>query len=158
MNLWNYPKINKNKMQETKEKMMTEEEWDLIRVPCVKKPLLNIPVNNIMATKHKNKKVNLFGLSFDSKKEASRYLILKQYQENGLIKNLELQKTFSLIPAVILNGRRKPAIRYVCDFYYEMDGKPVIEDVKSPVTRKLSTYRIKAHLMKHIFNIDIKEI
>ena len=47
---------------------------------------------------------------------------------------------------------------YIADFTYNKNGKEVVEDVKSEITRKLPAYRIKCKLMKAFYNIDIKEI
>jgi len=69
-------------------------------------------------------------------------------QAAGEITGLMRQVPFVLAPAVKLNGRMKPALRFVADHcYYEKDGTLVVEDVKSKVTRKLSTYILKRKLM-----------
>ena len=48
-------------------------------------------------TKYKNKKVIVDGILFDSKLEAERYKQLKELEQKGVIKNLQLQKNFELI-------------------------------------------------------------
>lgn len=57
--------------------------------------------------KYGSKKVTYDGIVFDSKKEMRRYCELKLLERAGKIKDLELQKTFELIPAqyesIILN-------------------------------------------------------
>lgn len=109
--------------------------------------------------KYLNNKVTLNGISFDSKKESDRYLELILLSKASKISNFEIQVPFVLAEPVILDGRKKPAIRYFADFVYldEFNNK-VVEDVKSDITRKDKVYRIKKHLMKSIYNIDIKEL
>nr|WP_316893815.1 DUF1064 domain-containing protein [Ralstonia mannitolilytica] len=52
---------------------------------------------------------------------------------------------FELAPGVVINGRRRPPLRYVADFVYREKGSALdtIEDVKGAVTE---AYRIKRHL------------
>jgi len=110
-------------------------------------------------SKMKNTKVVIDDLVFDSKKEANRYSELKYLYDTGLINCLELQKPFVLAPSVILNGRKKPPIRYVADFcYLTNEGEIIVEDVKSSFTKTLPVYRMKSHLMKSMHNIDITEV
>lgn len=49
--------------------------------------------------KYGNKKITIDGIEFDSRKEAERYSELKLLERAGEIKDLELQKSFELIPA-----------------------------------------------------------
>lgn len=111
-------------------------------------------------TKYENTKVEHDGHIFDSKKEMIRYCELKLLERAGEITDLECQKVFVLVPAVKLLGRTKPAVRYLSDFSYVQvkDGSLVVEDVKSPITRKLAVYRLKIHLLKHVHGIEITEI
>lgn len=110
--------------------------------------------------KYHNNKVEYDGHVFDSKKERNRYITLRLMQRAKLISNLQLQVTFELEPAVILKGRRKPAIRYFADFTYIVvkTGELVVEDVKSEKTKTLPEYRTKMHLLKSRYNIEIVEI
>jgi len=108
-------------------------------------------------SKHGNVKVEVDGIVFHSKREASRYTHLKMLERVGQIKNLELQVPFVLVPSVVLNGRKKPDLKYVCDFQYVRDGVVVVEDAKSPHLRKHPVYRGKKHLMMSVFGIEILE-
>lgn len=112
--------------------------------------------------KYGNRKVTVDGITFDSVKESRRYQELVLLQKAGKISCLELQKVFILAPSVVLNGRRKPELKYKADFYYldRSTGFPeeVVEDTKSKATAKLPAFRIKAHLMKHIHGLDIVEV
>jgi hypothetical protein len=47
---------------------------------------------------------------------------------------------------------------YICDFEYVEDGKRVVEDVKSPATRKIESYIIKRKLMRFIYGIAVREV
>lgn len=115
-----------------------------------------------MSVKYKNKKVKIDDITFDSKKEANRYLVLKQMQNSGLISDLTLQKPFILVSGTRISGelRKRPSVRYIADFVYfdNRVGKTVVEDVKSAITKKDKVYRLKKHLMKTVHNIDILEI
>jgi len=95
-------------------------------------------------SKYRNEKCESGGIKFDSKREMMRWHDLVQMQARGEISELELQVPFVLAPAVVINGRKRPALRYVADFVYERDGKQVIEDVKGKITEG---YRVKRHLM-----------
>jgi hypothetical protein len=106
-------------------------------------------------SKYNNKKVVIDGIEFDSTREGERYLELKLLQKAGLISNLKLQVPFILAPSCVLDGRRKPAMKYKTDFVYEENGRTVIEDVKGKVT---ALYRAKKHLMKTVLGLEIKEI
>ncbi|AQG98321.1 hypothetical protein A9R05_05410 [Burkholderia sp. KK1] len=103
------------------------------KVPASKKP-----------AKYRNERCESGGIKFDSKREMKRWHELVQMQVRGEITELELQVPFVLADAVVIAGRKRPALRYVADFVYERDGAQVIEDVKGRVTEG---YRIKRHLM-----------
>lgn len=107
-------------------------------------------------TKFKNVKTTVDGIKFDSKKEAARYCELKLLLKAGKIKSLELQKVFVLAQSVIINGRKRPPLKYICDFYYADNLRGfVTEDVKGV---KTAAYIIKRHLMKSVHGIAINEI
>lgn len=106
-------------------------------------------------------KVELDGMTFDSKKEHKRYIELKAMQQRGEIFGLEHHTKFELAPKTKLEGEKKAksALRYFADFtYYTSTGEYIVEDVKSAATRKLASYRNKKHLMKTVFNIDVREV
>ncbi|MDI9720514.1 DUF1064 domain-containing protein [Acinetobacter junii] len=106
-------------------------------------------------------KIELDGMTFDSKKEHKRYIELKAMQQRGEIFGLEHHTKFELAPKTKLEGEKrvKPALRYFADFtYYISTGEYIVEDVKSAATRKLASYRNKKHLMKTVFNIDVREV
>ena len=102
--------------------------------------------------KYKNVKTILDGISFDSRKESARYVVLKLRQKAGEISDLTLQPKFD----IVINGVK--VCSYVADFSYTENGVKVVEDVKSEVTRKLPTYRLKNKLMRAVHGIAIREI
>ena len=106
-----------------------------------------------MRNKYLNKKTVIHGITFDSKAEAARYLDLVMLQNSGAITNLEMQVQFELIPKQ--DGER--AVKYLADFVYYENGKKIVEDVKSPITRKKSDYIIKRKLLKFRHNVEIRE-
>ena len=110
--------------------------------------------------KYGSKSVEQDGEKFDSKKEARRWLELQRLAAAGKISQLERQVVFELAPPVRLEGekRMKPALRYIADATYIEAGQLVVEDTKSPATRKTAAYRIKKHLMKSVHGMDIKEV
>ena len=83
------------------------------------------------------------GITFDSKKEASRYRELLHLQSAGLITDLRLQPTYTLQPAFRRHGKAIRAITYRADFEYREDGLLVAEDVKGYQTPE---FRLKAKL------------
>lgn len=123
--------------------------------------------------KYRNKKVNVDGITFDSKREANRYRELKILEAAGEITNLELQKKYVLIPAqreltseVYKKGKHKGELKkgkliekecaYYADFdYTTKDGKHIVEDTKG---MRLQDYIIKRKLMLHKYGIRITEI
>lgn len=109
-------------------------------------------------SKYRNKKTVIDGLTFDSKGEACWYQTLKQLERIGEISNLRRQVAFVLAPPVKIKGetRARPAVRYFADFVYEENGQEVVDDFKSTATAKLSTFRLKQHLMKTVHGIDIR--
>ncbi len=104
--------------------------------------------------KYGNKKTVLDGISFDSKAEANRWCVLRMQERAGGLTDLRRQVVYILAPAVMLGGRKKPAMKYIADFVYiERAGSEIVEDVKGMIT---PLFRAKQHLMKHVHNIEIK--
>lgn len=106
----------------------------------------------LMWNKYHNQKTEVAGITFASKKEAERYLELKMMERAGMIKNLEIQKRFEIIPKT----DKYRACFYVADFVYEThQGKKVIEDTKGFRTKE---YLIKKKLVYARYGIDITEV
>ncbi|OJA82927.1 hypothetical protein BGV71_14245 [Burkholderia ubonensis] len=94
--------------------------------------------------KYRNVRCEYDGIKFDSRRERDRWVELMRQRNAGEISNLERQVVFVLADPVVIDGRKRPALRYIADFVYERDGATVIEDVKGRITEG---YRIKRHLM-----------
>ena len=115
--------------------------------------------------KYGNKKIQIDGITFDSRKEAQRYSELKLLQRAGIIVGLDLQKEFELIPAqyeTVINkaGKKKKvcverAVKYKADFAYFKNGEQIVEDTKGVRTKD---YIIKRKLMLWVFGIKIVEV
>lgn len=103
--------------------------------------------------KYRNRKTEIGGIVFDSKREAQRYAELQLLQRAGKIRDLSMQVEFELIPKQ--DGER--ACKYKADFVYHMadTGKMVVEDVKGKRTRE---YIIKRKLMLWRHGIKIVEV
>lgn len=105
-------------------------------------------------TKYHAKKTTVDGITFDSRKEADRYLTLKAMEEEGLIGDLRRQVRYELVPAFDVDGRHYRPVSYVADFVYAENGKTVVEDVKGMRT---DVYRLKSKLFARRYGLSIKE-
>lgn len=96
------------------------------------------------------------GITFDSRCEADRYLVLKSMEEDGAIEDLRRQVRYELIPAFDVDGRHYRPVCYVADFVYvdKETGKEVVEDVKGMRT---DVYRLKSKLFAYRYGVSIKE-
>ena len=108
--------------------------------------------------KYGNSKVVVDGQKYDSKKEFKRAGELAAQERLGLISHLERQKKFVLQPSFKFAGHTIREISYVADFVYVENGTQVVEDVKSPITRKNPVYLIKKKMMMYVHGIEIKEV
>lgn len=119
--------------------------------------------------KYGNKKVTAFGITFDSKKEMQRYLVLKDAQENGLISELTLQPRWELLPAkkeqYVKHLKTKDKIcertvmlpiHYTADFSYIKDGELIVEDVKSSPLLLSRDVPLRLKMMKYFHDIDVR--
>ena len=103
--------------------------------------------------KYGNEKVEYDGRIFDSKWERDRYCELKLLEKAGRINDLKCQEKFVLID----KSRDHRETAYVADFTYQENGKLVVEDCKSKIT-KTAAYKIKKKLMQERYGITIKEV
>lgn len=110
-------------------------------------------------SKYNSRKTTVDGITFDSKKEARRYLVLKKMEQDGEIKNLRLQVPVELVPSfeIVVDGkkRKRRPITYVADFVYYRDDEKVIEDVKGLRT---PVYNIKKKLFEYRYHETIREV
>jgi len=78
------------------------------------------------------KKVSYNNITFDSKEELDYYLLLLDRQEKGEIEDLEIHKSFTLIPSYKIGAKTIKPLTYEADFVFfdnELDIERVI-DVK----------------------------
>lgn len=106
------------------------------------------------ASKYHAKKTTVDGITFDSRREADRYLVLKGMEEDGLIGDLRRQVRYELVPAFDVDGRHYRPVYYVADFVYVEDGKEVVEDVKGMRT---DVYKLKSKLFARRYGVNIRE-
>lgn len=122
-------------------------------------------------SKYKARKYVFNGMTFASKKEASRYAELLLLERAGEISELKCQEKFVLIPAqrepdiIGKRGGRKQGklieheVAYYADFYYIKDGQAVVEDVKGYKGGGAYTvFVIKRKLMLWRYGIKVKEV
>lgn len=118
------------------------------------------------------KTITVDGIVHDSKKEASRWTMLKLLERAGEIRDLERQVEYELIPAQYetyerysKQGKRlKDGVKlierrccYIADFVYTdvKTGQTVVEDTKGMKTKD---YSIKRKLMLYIHKIRVSEV
>jgi len=134
---------------------MSEEEYKNLMAK-------NIAAGNIEAPppgklRYRNQPVIVDGVRYASKKQYDRWCQLKMLEKAGKVSNLRREVPFVLAPAVTLNGRKKPPLKYYADAVYIENEKEVVEDTKSAITRKDPVYRIKIHLMASVHQIAVLE-
>lgn len=101
--------------------------------------------------KYHNTKTVADGIKFDSKLEAERYAQLKILERAGVIKGLELQPSFELLPSFRKNGKTWRRTVYKADFKYILcDGdRIIIEDVKGSIAVITDVFRLKQKLFEY---------
>ena len=75
------------------------------------------------------------GITFDSRREADRYLVLKSMEEDGAIEDLRRQVRYELIPAFDVDGKHYRPVYYVADFVYRENDHEVIEGSFLPTAK-----------------------
>lgn len=96
------------------------------------------------------KTVTSDGIKHDSVKEANRWCELNLMLRAGLIRDLQRQVKFELLPKQ--EGER--AVYYIADFVYIENGAKVVEDVKGCRTE---VYKLKKKMMLYFHGIRIRE-
>ena len=94
------------------------------------------------------------GITFVSRREADRYLVLKGREDDGAIEDLRRQVRYELVPAFDVDGMHYRPVYYVADFVYVEGGKEVVEDVKGMRT---DVYRLKSKLFARRYGVSIRE-
>lgn len=112
-----------------------------------------------MRNKYNAVRTEIDGLKFDSKAEGRRYETLKLLLSAGEISDLEIHPKYDLHVSDFETGEPVLIGRYVADFsYFTQADEFVLEDVKSPMTRKLPLYRWKKKHIKAEYGIEISEV
>ena len=100
-------------------------------------------------TKYKAKKTKVDGITFDSKREAGRYLDLKTLEMHKRIRDLKLQPCFPF------KYDDKVMFKYYADFEYYENDEYIVEDVKGV---KTPVYKLKKKLIEAQYKIRIIEV
>lgn len=100
--------------------------------------------------KYGNKKTELDGIKFDSKKEAAYYQELCLRKRAGDIMDFEVHKRYELIPAFYNSqNERVRAMTYTPDFVIYHDGMVEIVDVKGGRATRTQAWVIKWKLLQY---------
>lgn len=104
-----------------------------------------------MYRKYHNKKTVADGIKFDSRLEAERYAQLKMMERAGVIRDLELQPEYELIPSFKKDGKTWRKTVYKADFRYILaeDDRIIIEDVKGSTAVITDVFRLKQKLFEY---------
>ena len=97
-----------------------------------------------MISKFHNKKIDSPDGKFDSKYEYTVWCDLKQLEKFGVIKNLQRQVKYELIPTIKTTAETLKTISYYADFVYYEKGVTYIMDTKGFET---DVYSIKKRLL-----------
>lgn len=116
-------------------------------------------VPSVAKSKYGAKKTQVNGITFDSLAEAKRYRELMLLQRSGIVTDVQLQPSYTLIPGFKhkATGKRVQAITYKADFLVTYaDGHQEIEDVKGMLT---PVYKLKKKLFMNAYpELTIKEV
>ncbi|WP_311194390.1 DUF1064 domain-containing protein [Selenomonas noxia] len=129
--------------------------------PCRKAdPTAREAIGNVMrllhtqrkkANKYHAHKTTVYGRTFDSKREAEWYMMLREKLRLGEIKHLECQPTYTLLEGFRDNqGKPQKPISYTPDFLVEYDdGRREVIEVKGVRTRDyLLRKKMFLHMMR----------
>lgn len=99
--------------------------------------------------KYHNQKVQIDGITFDSKKEAYRYQQLKLMKATGKITGFDIQPKFLLIKGFEKNGKKYRPAYYIADFKVVYpNGNIEIEDTKGFRTKE---FNLKQKLFESLY-------
>lgn len=110
----------------------------------------------IKQNKYHNTIIEYNGIKFDSIKEKNHYIVLKQLEDLGVIKDLKLQVKFELQPSYKYQDKTIRSINYYADFTYIQNDKLIVEDTKGFKTKE---YLLKKKMLLYKYkDIEFKEI
>jgi hypothetical protein len=93
-------------------------------------------------SKYNSEKVELDGITFDSKLEARYYKQLKWLQENKQIFFFQIQPRYLLQEAFEKDGKKYRRIDYIADFeVHKLDGSIEVVDIKGKITTDFAIKR-----------------
>lgn len=110
-----------------------------------------------MRNKYNNNKLIIDGESFDSQKEYKFYQSLKHLESESLIKDLQRQVKFTLIPKQYDESGKlvERELSYYADFVFIKDNQKYVLDVKGFQTKE---YIIKRKLMYYFHKVKVIEV
>ncbi len=104
----------------------------------------------VFKSKYRAVKTEVDGITFDSKREAARYMELVLLERAGEISRLELQPKYDCV----VNGHK--ICTYKADFRYFSAEGSVVEDVKGV---KTPVYRLKKKLVEALYpGVTVQEV
>lgn len=107
-----------------------------------------------MTNKYKNKKVEVDGITFDSKMESDYYLYLKQLEKQGIVSEFLMQKEYILLEGYVKSDKKIRPIKYKADFeVHYADGHIEVVDVKGFLT---ADFKLKKKLFEYRFPFNLK--
>ena len=108
-----------------------------------------------------------YGNRFDSAGELGRWRWLQMMERRGIIRDLQRQVQYELLPKVTTFRQRQlktkvrleerqlfPAYSYIADFVYERDGKTIVEDFKG---HRTDVYKLKRAMLYNKYGIKVFE-
>lgn len=118
--------------------------------------------------KYGNKKVEIDGMTFDSKSEGKVYLCLKDLQESGVISNLQVHPRWEIQPKLTeqyvkhLKTKDKlcertilQPIHYTADFSFEYKGELRVIDVKGSKFAISADFPLRVKMLKYRYGLDV---
>lgn len=120
----------------------TASKTPMISEQMAEKPNVSSRGTKPARSKYGAVKTDVDGITFDSKREAERYLALKGEQAAGLISGLLIQPQRPL-HVTTPQGVKVAIGRYIADFRYIRDGQEVIEDAKGFRGKELYIWKRK---------------
>lgn len=121
--------------------------------------------------KYRNQKIKVGEEVYDSLKEKNRHFELKLLEKAGVIKDLQRQVKFVLIPTQrepdiigVRGGVKKGKVieqecAYIADFVYNENENLIVEDVKGYRDgQAYALFKVKRKLMLYKYGIKIKEV
>lgn len=109
-------------------------------------------------SKYGAKRCSVGAEKYRSQRERDRHQDLLLMERGGAVRNLRREVVYVLAPAVKVQGRNRPPLRYIADFVYERTKEggwiTVVEDAKGVRT---AVYSVKRHLMMAVHGIEILE-